>query len=1115
MSDVLPSPPPHAPSATPDETLGRIADTLAQGFVDGSIPPVSEFVTRHPDLAEEILDLHAALVELPPPPGERLTASTELGGYPVLRELARGGMGVVFEALDPALGRRVALKVLELPGGDPKGLALRFHREARAAARLHHPHIVPVYDVGTDRGRHYYAMQYIEGRGLDAVIQGLDASALSAAEAWEAHLRRAARIGLEVAEALAHAHAHGVVHRDIKPSNILLDDQDHAWVTDFGLCKTEEGSDLTRTGDLVGTLRYLAPECLQGRAEVRSDIFSLGVTLFELLAQQHPLVGMNPDARSHPWARGMVPRVRRLEPRVPRDLDVIIRRATLPLPDQRYASAAELASDLRAFLEARPIAARRPSVRELLQMAIARNPILAATLAATTIVLLATTAVYVHGLNQAIDHRDRSLRHARAVTFVSASAEAAGQDPLLALLLAREAVDTEPTPRTLSQLHQVMAALHERQVLTGHEESVEQLYALGDATGFVSVDRHTLQAWTWGGVRIASFASTEEIVTVAVAPSGRRLAFATSAGNTFAWNLAQTPSPTLVGDAHVAAGDSDPERSPRILRFDTLGATLFEVECARCTIRDAASGAVRSQFPMGMSRLHDAALIDRDRLLIVAGAGGSLRCFEVETGKEQWERVTNFSGPPRLATAFGEPEFVAVGNRELLRFGADGESLGPQLALDDRVQSVSFTPRGEILATSSDQTARLFDRAGREIAVFRGHGGAVHHATITPDDQYVVTASADQSACLWRLDGTPVSFFRGHDASVNAALVAPDMTTVVTASTDTTVRLWDLQPAGLPVFRGHSLGLYSAAFSCDGDLVVTGGRDRTARVWSRDGRERLVLPHDELVYSASFLPTGARVFTTTSGPSAYVWSLDGTLHWTIASPEKRVLCGWFGGTAWRFVARGNDRSALVLDADARVLARLTGHDDLVWSAVFAPDGQRLATTSAKSIRVWTPQGALITQLDGHTGLPHSVRFDPSGSTLVSGSDDGTARVWRVADGACLAVLRGHEGAVLSAVFSPDGQRVLTASRDQTARIWSLDGTLVLTLNGHSGVVWSAEFSADGTRVATSSFDRTARLWWASPETLLDAVRGRLFRDFTPSERARYQDLLEPLPRSRF
>jgi serine/threonine protein kinase/Tol biopolymer transport system component len=288
-----------------------------------------------------------------------------LGDYRIIREIGRGGMGTVFEAVQGSLGRRVALKVL--PGTfaiDPRRIE-RFRREARATARIHHPAIVPVYDVGEAEGTHFYAMEYIEGATLDAMIETARKESANPmprkhrSTSDPSYIADAVERTAVLAEGLEEAHRLGLVHRDIKPSNVLVDRTGRHVLIDFGLVHEETAETLTRSGDLVGTLRYMSPEQVSRRpADARSDVFSLAVLLYELLTLRLPFEGESDhDVQNAILFRDPVP-PRRLNPRIHRDLEIILLHALEKDPDQRYASAGELAADLRRLLRIEPIRAK-------------------------------------------------------------------------------------------------------------------------------------------------------------------------------------------------------------------------------------------------------------------------------------------------------------------------------------------------------------------------------------------------------------------------------------------------------------------------------------------------------------------------------------------------------------------------------------------------------------------------------------------------------------------------------------------------------------------------------------------------------------------------------------
>jgi hypothetical protein len=346
------------------ETAGELAAILDRYLADlqaGKRPDKDALVALHPDLAAQLEACLAGIEFI-----HRATAPTTdepetLGEFRIIRELGRGGMGVVYEAEQTSLRRHVALKVLRFGGVADLDAMKRFQREAETVARLHHTNIVPIFAVGSERGVHYYAMQLIAGRSLADV---------------EAEARRTgkplpagdvAAWGLQAAEALAHAHQRGVIHRDVKPSNLLLDSDGVVWLTDFGLAKRADEATLTVHGTLMGTPRYMSPEqaaALQQPIDARTDLYSLGASLFEL-ATGHPLFA---PASAHVVIAQILTeepaRPRQLRPNLPRDLETIILTCLAKEPTKRYPSALALAADLRAVIEGRPIQARRAKVSE-------------------------------------------------------------------------------------------------------------------------------------------------------------------------------------------------------------------------------------------------------------------------------------------------------------------------------------------------------------------------------------------------------------------------------------------------------------------------------------------------------------------------------------------------------------------------------------------------------------------------------------------------------------------------------------------------------------------------------------------------------------------------------
>jgi serine/threonine protein kinase len=428
-----------------DPRVVAALDEYVAALEAGHRPDRQAFLARHAAVAAALAEclegveaLHEGSSSSPlavggPAPSAGCAPGTPLGDFRILREVGRGGMGVVYEAEQLSLGRRIALKVLPFALTlDPRQLQ-RFKNEARAAAQLHHAHIVPVYSVGCERGVHFYAMQYIEGRSLAEAIQGLRRVARPGkAPAWDAAVvtgrrtpagastgpfvphsgavatvlprpaaaaaetapepvgalataystnsrqfyRAVARLGAQAAEALEHAHECGVVHRDIKPANLLLDTHGKVWVTDFGLAQFSADAGLTQTGDLLGTLRYMSPEQAGGQRVLdhRTDVYSLGATLYELLTLRPPFDGADRQTLLHQILHDEPPPLRAVDRSVPAELETIVLKALAKAPAERYATAQELADDLQRFREDRPILARPPSLAQRVRKLARRHP---------------------------------------------------------------------------------------------------------------------------------------------------------------------------------------------------------------------------------------------------------------------------------------------------------------------------------------------------------------------------------------------------------------------------------------------------------------------------------------------------------------------------------------------------------------------------------------------------------------------------------------------------------------------------------------------------------------------------------------------------------------------
>ncbi|WP_165070765.1 WD40 repeat domain-containing serine/threonine protein kinase [Paludisphaera rhizosphaerae] len=496
-----------------DERLGEAVEVYLELVERGEAPSADEFASRYGDLADDVrsalegLELVHGLVGGSSSggggPGRNLESGRRIAGYRIVRELGRGGMGTVYEAVHVGLDRPVALKVLGTMAAPDSSARRRFLNEARTAAGLHHTHIVPVFDVGQVGGLCYYAMQRIEGSGLDRVVRWLrrergnasgrsseavgrrgGSSSSKIGRAWsrasshlpwplhapapprralpapsledptpawsgdrsllslsrntggldpglgrvdedalppfepprgQAYFRWAARVGMQAADALAHAHQHGVIHRDVKPSNLLIDADGSIWVADFGLARRLADPGLTQHDGMIGTPRYMSPE--QGRTGVidgRTDVYSLGATLYELITLRPPFDGATAAELLDQIAGREPVAPRSIDPRLPRDLETIVLKSLSKRPAERYASAAEQAADLGRFLNREPVKARRISLAGRAWRVMRRHPGISSVSAAAALIIMAVAGYAYHRVDRArqVAIHERDLKDA-------------------------------------------------------------------------------------------------------------------------------------------------------------------------------------------------------------------------------------------------------------------------------------------------------------------------------------------------------------------------------------------------------------------------------------------------------------------------------------------------------------------------------------------------------------------------------------------------------------------------------------------------------------------------------------------------------------------------------
>jgi WD40 repeat protein len=1038
-----------------------------------------------------------------------------LGDFRIVRVVGRGGMGVVYEAIQESLQRRVALKVLPPAFADDPRRVRRFQVEAQAAAGLLHPHIVPVYLVGSARGLHYYAMQFIAGHTLADLI------AISACgddpvrdlSFW----RIAAELGGQAALALHFAHEQGVIHRDVKPSNLLIDDSGWLWVGDFGLARIVGQADSTLSGGVLGTLRYMSPEQAGGGRVVvdhRCDVYSLGATLYELVTGRpafddddcvdlvRRIAAEDPE---HP---------RRIDPNIPRDLETIVLKAMAKEPGERYATALELAEDLDRFDRGRPILGRSPGAVDRAAKWARRNRSAAAAALILPVALAAGLSVAMIWRDGVLSRHNAELKAALALAERN---EASSRQLLYdsQVRLAQQARGTGQ--RALA-----------RQILDGLQPGPGQR----DRRGFEWY--YLRQACDDDAVTLA----THEPLATAIAASPDRLALVTGhAGGTMVFfdcatrrergRLRAHPSDvagivfsqdgrTLASWSKIQNGPSevklwDPSTARQIARIPGIEGHVTELAFSRDGKRlhvlehDRAEVASRNRLiTWDLSRgaehpAQGAVLVPCSRMassgdgrwLVTSATSGAVTLRDGATGEAKATLPGPFSWIAELACS-PDGEIVALDDGQNLAFWdpATARKLG---SLPVRLYGPpKFSPDGNCVAGRTDSRQGIVlikdvRTQRRRILLEKAQGGEVVFA-FSPDGSRLAGGGTGLSATVWETNsGRKLAELSDVTGRVGSLTFTVGGESLVAPVENGPIYAWRLDRPTEPAIRldGHDgKEIWSLAFTHDGSALMSAGDDHRIKLWDplASVLRAMLEGHDQLVAAVAISPDGGLLASASFDRTVRLWSLpSGRPCRVLRGHTDRVRAVAFSPDGRRVASAGSDGDVRIWETERAELAQtFRGPGDAIRALAFDPSGKLL---------FWAGDDVAIRALDLSQGRevftlagthPHSaLAFSPDGMLLASADDGGTVTIWDLAARSRRGTAKATGAEVWGLAFSPDGRTLAAACGDARIRLWDpLTGQLLLVLEGHTRRVNAVAFSADGRSLASGCHDGELRIWRA-------------------------------------